>query len=546
MIGRYDEVTARWGSPEKPIVLSEAARDFLTRVVGPLKSTPAISRTHLSVPPTRMTDDQRSHLQSIVGPQNVSLDDDIRLAHGGGFSYLDLVARRGDSPPAPDAVVFPTSHDQVQELIGVCEQLDLAIVPFGGGTSVVGGVRPEGGEHAAVIAVGFEQMADVIAFDEVDMTVTVGPGITGPTLERLLGVRGLTLGHYPQSWERATIGGYVATRSAGQSSAGYGRSDEMVERLRVATPRGEFRLGRAPGSAAGPDLRQLFIGSEGAFGIITEVTMRIRRQPREKRYEGVMFPSYEDGLRAFREMVSRRATADMMRLSDPQETLTNLTMAADGFKATALDRYLKLRNVDGGALAIFGWEGNRTQIGSRRDESWRVLRGNGAVNLGKRVGSGWEHSRFSGPYLRDALLDNGYLVETLETATGWRELPELRTAVSTAIKDSLRRDGIDPWVMSHLSHVYETGGSLYMTVIGRRDTADPVSQWQRAKDAACDAIVAQGATITHHHAVGRDHAGWLAAEVGDNGIDLLRAVKRHLDPANILNPGALLPPDDHS
>ncbi len=546
MIGRYDEVTARWGSPEKPIVLSEAARDFLTLVVGPPKSTPAISRTRLRVPATRLTDDQRSHLQSIVGPQNVSLDDDIRLAYGGGFSYLDLVARRGDSPPAPDAVVFPTSHDQVQELIGVCGQLNLAIVPFGGGTSVVGGVRPEEGEHAAVIAVGFEQMADVIAFDEVDMTVTVGPGITGPTLERLLGVRGLTLGHYPQSWERATIGGYVATRSAGQASAGYGRSDEMVERLRVATPRGEFRLGRAPGSAAGPDLRQLFIGSEGAFGIITEVTMRIRRQPREKRYEGVMFPSYEDGLRAFREMVSRRATADMMRLSDPQETLTNLTMAADGMKATALDRYLKLRKVDGGALAIFGWEGNRTQIGSRRDESWRVLRGNGAVNLGKRVGSGWEHSRFSGPYLRDALLDNGYLVETLETATGWRELPELRTAVTTAIKDSLRRDGVDPWVMSHLSHVYETGGSLYVTVIGRRDVADPVSQWQRAKDAACAAIVAQGATITHHHAVGRDHAGWLAAEVGDNGIDLLRAVKHHLDPANILNPGALLPPDDHS
>jgi alkyldihydroxyacetonephosphate synthase len=287
-------------------------------------------------------------------------------------------------------------------------------------------------------------------------------------------------------------------------------------------------------------LRQLFIGSEGILGIITEVTMRIRRQPREKRYEGVMFPTYEDGLRAFREMVSRRATADLMRLSDPEETLTNLTMATEGLKATALNRYLKLRKVAGGSLAIFGWEGNRTQIGSRRDETWRVLRANGAVSLGKQVGNGWEHSRFAGPYLRDTLLDNGYLVETLETATGWNELPHLRDTVTAALKGALGGDGPGPWVMSHLSHVYDTGGSLYVTVVAERDQNDPVGQWQAAKVAACDAIVAAGATITHHHAVGRDHAPWLAAEVGDNGIELLRAIKAHLDPDDTLNPGALL------
>ena len=522
------------------MTLSDGAISFLTDRVGPPRRTPAVSRLDIVVAPTELDDQTRAQLISVLGPDGLSVDADTRLAHSGGFSYLDLVERRGKSPSVPDAVAFPASHEQVQDLIGTCVQLNLAIVPFGGGTSVVGGVRPERGPHAGVIAVSFDNMADVIGIDDVDMTVTVGPGITGPTLERLLGVRGLTLGHFPQSWERATIGGYVATRSSGQASAGYGRSDEMVERLRVATPRGEFRLGRAPGSAAGPDLRQLFIGSEGILGIITEVTMRIRRQPREKRYEGVMFPTYEDGLRAFREMVSRRATADLMRLSDPEETLTNLTMATEGLKATALNRYLKLRKVAGGSLAIFGWEGNRTQIGSRRDESWRVLRANGAVSLGKQVGNGWEHSRFSGPYLRDTLLDNGYLVETLETATGWNELPHLRDAVTAALKGALGGDGPGPWVMSHLSHVYDTGGSLYVTVVAKRDNNDPVGQWQAAKVAACDAIVAAGATITHHHAVGRDHAPWLAAEVGDNGIELLRAIKAHLDPDDTLNPGALL------
>ena len=540
MIGSYDEVTARWGNPDKPVTLSDGAISFLTDRVGPPRRTPAVSRLDIVVAPTELDDQTRAQLISVLGPDGLSVDADTRLAHSGGFSYLDLVERRGKSPSVPDAVAFPASHEQVQDLIGTCVQLNLAIVPFGGGTSVVGGVRPERGPHAGVIAVSFDNMADVIGIDDVDMTVTVGPGITGPTLERLLGVRGLTLGHFPQSWERATIGGYVATRSSGQASAGYGRSDEMVERLRVATPRGEFRLGRAPGSAAGPDLRQLFIGSEGILGIITEVTMRIRRQPREKRYEGVMFPTYEDGLRAFREMVSRRATADLMRLSDPEETLTNLTMATEGLKATALNRYLKLRKVAGGSLAIFGWEGNRTQIGSRRDESWRVLRANGAVSLGKQVGNGWEHSRFSGPYLRDTLLDNGYLVETLETATGWNELPHLRDAVTAALKGALDGDGPGPWVMSHLSHVYDTGGSLYVTVVAKRDNNDPVGQWQAAKVAACDAIVAAGATITHHHAVGRDHAPWLAAEVGDNGIELLRAIKAHLDPDDTLNPGSLL------
>ena len=540
MIGSYDEVTARWGNPDKPVTLSDGAISFLTDRVGPPRRTPAVSRLDIVVAPTELDDQTRAQLISVLGPDGLSVDADTRLAHSGGFSYLDLVERRGKSPSVPDAVAFPASHEQVQDLIGTCVQLNLAIVPFGGGTSVVGGVRPERGPHAGVIAVSFDNMADVIGIDDVDMTVTVGPGITGPTLERLLGVRGLTLGHFPQSWERATIGGYVATRSSGQASAGYGRSDEMVERLRVATPRGEFRLGRAPGSAAGPDLRQLFIGSEGILGIITEVTMRIRRQPREKRYEGVMFPTYEDGLRAFREMVSRRATADLMRLSDPEETLTNLTMATEGLKATALNRYLKLRKVAGGSLAIFGWEGNRTQIGSRRDESWRVLRANGAGSLGKQVGNGWEHSRFSGPYLRDTLLDNGYLVETLETATGWNELPHLRDAVTAALKGALDGDGPGPWVMSHLSHVYDTGGSLYVTVVAKRDNNDPVGQWQAAKVAACDAIVAAGATITHHHAVGRDHAPWLAAEVGDNGIELLRAIKAHLDPDDTLNPGALL------
>lgn len=541
MIGRYDDEVSRWGIPPEPVELNERARDFLTEKIGPPRDTAPVTRKHIEVPASRLdTDDLRS-LAIVVGDGDVATGDDERLAHGGGFSYLDLLEHRGASPRVPDAVVFPQSHAVVCKLLEFCEQRSIAVVPFGGGTSVVGGVRPETGNHAAVIAVSFDNMADLIDVDDVNMTATMGPGITGPTLERLLKTRGFTLGHFPQSWERASIGGYVATRSAGQASAGYGRSDEMVERLTVACVNREFVLGRAPGSAAGPDLRQLFIGSEGTLGLITEVTLRIRRLPNEARLEGVMFPSYEAGLEAFRELVARRATADVMRLSDPEESLTNLTMTTEGAKASALSSYLKLRKVAGGSLAIFSWEGTHTQVGARRDESWRVLRKFGAVSLGAAVGKGWDHGRFSGPYLRDELLDRGYLVETIETATGWRELPELRRSVAEALRNALPDDGPGPWVMSHLSHVYETGGSLYVTIIANRDDEDAVVQWQRAKTAASEAIVAANATITHHHAVGRDHAPWLAAEIGSDGVALLAAIKLELDPTGILNPGVLIP-----
>lgn len=540
MIGRYDDEVSRWGVPPEPIELSDRARDFLTQRVGPPRDTPQVVRKRIEVPASRMDVDDLRSLAIVVGDADVTTGDDARLAHGGGFSYLDLLEHRGQHPLVPDAVVTPKSHEVVRKLLEFCEQRSIAVIPFGGGTSVVGGVRPETGNHGTVIAVSFDNMADLIAVDDVNMTATMGPGITGPTLERLLKTRGFTLGHYPQSWERATIGGYVATRSAGQASAGYGRSNEMVERLKVACVNRDFSLGRAPGSAAGPDLRQLFIGSEGILGLITEVTLRIRRLPNETRLEGVMFPSYEAGLDAIREMVARRATADVMRLSDPEESLTNLTMATDGAKASALNSYLKLRKVAGGSLAIFSWEGTHTQVGARRDESWRVMRKFGAVSLGAAVGKGWEHGRFSGPYLRDALLDRGYLVETLETATGWRELPALRSSVTKAIRDALPGNGPGPWVMSHLSHVYETGGSLYITIIANRDDEDAVAQWQRAKAAASDAIVAAKATITHHHAVGRDHVPWMAAEIGSDGMELLAAIKQELDPTGILNPGVLV------
>lgn len=534
----------RWGTPPRPVQLSDAAEEFLTGELGDPTPRPPRPAADLAVPGTRLSASRLEQLAAIVGADAVSTSAGDRLGHSAGCSLTDYLHLRGadlDLRAIPDAVVRPASHDQVRDLLAMCANNGIAIVPFGGGTSVVGGVtltsdRPR-------LALAFDQMADVLSIDEDSMLINVQPGITGPVLERILQTRGLTLGHLPQSWERATIGGYAATRSAGQASTGYGRSDEMIEALRVATPMGELTLGRGPRSAAGPDLRQLFIGSEGALGVITEITLRIRHLPEVSRYEGIMFPSYEAGVAAFRDLAQHRVTSDVMRLSDVAESTATLAMSGpQGRTGDLFDKYLALRNVTGGCMAIMGWEGySRRFVSARRSAAWGILKDHRAASLGPTVGNSWRKHRYDGPYLRDVLLDRGYLVETLETATHWSQIHHVREGVADALTAALTTGDRDPYVMSHISHVYETGGSLYFTVIVPAQ-ADPVAQWQRAKAAAMDAIASRGATITHHHAVGRDHAPWLEAEIGLEGIRLLRGIKGIVDPQGVLNPGVLIAP----
>lgn len=537
---------ARWGRPPHPVELSPAARAFLLEQVGPPRDTPPLPLADVVLPEPALAEEAHAALAAVVGAEHVRTDRAARLAHAGGLSYVDLVRRRsGDVADAPDAVVVPGGRDEVEAVLAACARHAVAVVPFGGGTSVVGGVAGVRGRFTSLISLSFERMADLIHLDGESCLATVGPGITGPVLERLLAARGFTLGHLPQSWERATIGGYVATRSAGQASSGYGRSDEMVESLRVATPAGSLHLGRAPMSAAGPDLRQLFIGSEGVLGVVTEVRLRVRRLPTFQRYEAAMMPSYARGIDAFRALAQAGLKAEVMRLSDEEETRATLSLSGPtGPTGQAFWAYLKARRVEAGSLVVLGWEGTSGEaVSARRSAAWDVLRRHGAVTLGRRVGESWRHGRFSAPFLRDRLMDEGYLVETFETATTWRRLPELHETVLRTMHDALRPDdgGAGPYVMSHVSHVYETGASLYVTVIARSEPADPAGHWRRAKRAVGDAIAAQGATITHHHAVGTDHAPWMEAEVGALGIDVLRAVKSAVDPVGILNPGKLIP-----
>jgi alkyldihydroxyacetonephosphate synthase len=488
------------------------------------------------VPESALSAAARAALGEVVGPGHVRVDRDSRLGRAGGLSYVDLLRQRGDGElPVPDGVVLPASPEQVVEVLAVCVEHDVAVVPFGGGTSVVGGVSALRGDKAAVVALDLHRLDKLVEVDPVSRLAVLQAGLPAPQAERLLAAHGLTIGHVPQSYERATIGGFAATRSAGQASSGYGRFEDMVEGVRLATPVGEWRLGGAPASAAGPDLKQLVVGSEGAFGVITEVALRVRPRPEVERYEGFVVDGWERGSAVVRELAQRRVLADVTRLSDVDETAVSLALGG-GWKVNALKGYLKARGVREPCMLILGWHGaSKREVGRRRAEA---LRGVKALSLGKVLGEAWRHGRFNGPRQRDALMELGVCVETLETATHWSKVSELRAAVREALVDALG----DCVVMCHISHAYETGASLYFTALAARDAADPIGQWQVAKAAASEAITGLG-TISHHHAVGADHVPYLEAEIGGLGLDVLASVKRTLDPTGVLNPGKLLAGD---
>jgi alkyldihydroxyacetonephosphate synthase len=387
------------------------------------------------------------------------------------------------------------------------------------------------GPFDAVIALDLRRLDRLVSVDERSLTAVFEPGLRLPQAEAALAGKGLTLGHFPQSYEYATVGGCVATRSAGQASTGYGRIDELVLGATLAAPSGDVVLPVLPASAAGPDLRELVVGSEGALGVITTTALRVRPVPAERRYEGFFFGSFAEGAEAFRILEQSGAAPHVARLSDEDETRVSLAMAGGGWKARALGGYLRARRVSGGCLAICGWEGTAEHVHRARGQTVALLKAGGAVPLGGAPGSAWAKGRYHGPYLRDDLLGRGVFVETLETATQWSNLDRLHRAVGDALRGALER----PIVMCHISHLYPSGASLYFTFFAKAADGGELDQWQRAKRAATEAIVASGGTITHHHAVGRDHAEWLPAEASAHGIAALRAVKDELDPAGVMN-----------
>ena len=530
---------AGWGDPEKRMALPAAALEMLRSELGETEPMRSVELDEVALPAPRPLP---GAIVDAVNQAGVLVAHEQRVRRSAGRSYPDLVRLRGGRlAAAPDAVVMPGNPAQLADVLEICSREGIAVVPFGGGTSVVGGVDAVAGPHERLISLDLRRIRSV-EIDRVSLVATLGPGLRGPEAEDAVRAHGLTIGHFPQSFEYATIGGFAATRSAGQASSGYGRFDELVTALAMVTPAGELRTLATPHTAAGPSLRELVLGSEGVLGAITEVSVRVRPAPEARRYEGWMASDFASGCDAVRSLAQGEALPDVVRLSDETETRVSFGLSGtSGLRRLLLGTYLGVRRRRRGCLVICGWEGGRESVERRRALSARLLRRGGAAALGEAPGRAWERGRFDGPYLRDTLMDLGYMVETLETAHTWSRLDDLYRAVRAALGSALAAQGTPGIVMCHLSHAYRDGASLYFTFIARSRPGAEIEHWHAVKTAACEAIVAAGGTITHHHAVGRDHAPYMPAEVGETGLEALRALKERLDPAGIMNPGKLLP-----
>jgi len=468
---------------------------------------------------------------------------ETRIRHARGQSFADLVAMRsGRLDVVPDAVAYPRCSADLRSVVGMAGDRQAVLIPFGGGTSVVGGVTAPSSE-VPVLTVDLCNLDGLLALDRRAGLATFGAGTCGPQVEAVLRAQGLTLGHFPQSFELSTVGGWVATRSSGQQSMGFGRIEDLFAGGVVEAPAGTLVLPPFPASAAGPDLRQLVLGSEGRLGIITEATVRVRPVSDVDVVHAVFLPAWETAVEATRELVRSGTALSMLRLSSPEETETNLALARESRTADLLQKALAVRHVDvGKCLLLVGIMGTTRQTRQQWRAAHAVVGRYGGVHVGQALGRTWQRGRFRQPYLRNTLWEQGYGVDTVETATTWSRLPRLLENVERDLRNALAAVNERVHAITHLSHVYPTGSSVYTTFVFRLggNADETLHRWQLCKDAASRAIVANGGTISHQHGVGIDHRRYLPQEKGPLGIEVLRSVARTLDPDNLMNPGKLL------
>ena len=523
-----------WGDSAVSKSLSEPAKTYLTKVLGELNSFPdaTFEQVLSSVPKAKLVSDNQ-----------IKITSEHRLTHARGQSLPDWIAMRfGRISAFPDGVAYPSTSEEVQNLISESNQIGCQLIPYGGGTSVVGHINPQKSD-APVLTVDMRRMNQMLKFSEADHLATFEAGACGPEIEAQLNPLGFTLGHYPQSFEFSTLGGWIATRSSGQQSHFYGRIEDLFCGGHLETARGSLDLPIFPASAAGPDLREMILGSEGRFGIITRATVRIRRIPKVEKFYGVFFKNWESGLMAVRRATQSGLNFSMMRLSDPMETSATILLSGKKKLIAASEKILpRLGYGSDRCLLIFGITEERQSARKTYRKVMQIFRNKGVLPAMQSIGSVWKKERFLAPYLRNNLWNFGVCVDTLETAVPWSKIQSLTIALKSAITDAAEKFGESILVFSHLSHVYRDGASIYVTFLFRR-TADPdelLERWKYIKKSASKTIIEHGGTISHQHGVGLDHAPYLHFEKGKIGMQIIESVQKSLDPSNLFNPAKLI------
>ena len=529
-----------WGNININKKVSPHGAKLIKSHIGKTKKLNSVSLAQVlkTVPKSRLPAD-------LTKLDTVSIDNEVRLRHARGQSFPDWIAMHGgDFEVFPDGVAFPESTADVETLLKLASEHDLIVIPFGGGTSVAGHINPQKGLRP-VLTIAMSKMDQLIDLDIESQIATFGAGTQGPAVEEQLDAHGYRLGHYPQSWELSTLGGWIAARSSGQQSLGYGRIEQMFAGGTLVTPQGVLNIADIPASAAGPDLREMMMGTEGRAGIFTEVKMRVQSQPEEELFKVAFLPNWEAGKEVLRQAVQKNIRLSMLRLSNAIETDAHLHLGTTPSQFMAISTYLKARGLSSEKVMLtYGVSGDKAQNKLALTQFNKLLKQQNSVTgkITDIMGSVWAHGRFKFPYLRGTLWEKGIMVDTFETATNWNHIDEQMARMQEAVQNALADEGEEVMAFTHISHVYKQGASLYTTYFFRaaKDHASTLSRWQKIKHAASLSLANGTATISHQHGVGRDHAPYLAAEKGKLGIQVTHDMLKSLDPEQRMNPGVLL------
>lgn len=524
----------------RPFILDRTGIDIDLPPTAP----PAFDTLH--VPEPALPAALRSALEAAVGAEHVRTGPLERVVHAYGKSLRDLIrVRSGDLGRLPDAVVHPADEEQTARVLDAALAADAVLIPFGGGSNISGSLEAPRGEKRPVLSLDTGRMNALLDVDGRSRLARVQAGIGGPELERALGARGWTMGHFPDSFRHSTLGGWIATRSSGMQSDSYGDMTTILKAVRVATPAGLLVTRPVPTSSTGPSLLGMVLGSEGRLGVITEAVVQIRPLPPVKKVLAYLFPDWNRGLAAMEAVAASEAQPLFTRLADAEETAFSFAASKGGPPPAlkALHAYLKRvrgYRLDQLCLSFIGFEGSAGHVRRQRRLVERTVRAHGGVALGPKPGALYDQKKFDTPYIRDFLLDRGAYGDVSETSAPWSRLPGLYDAVTTAARKAFAELGVQGLCMCHLSHAEPSGACLYFTFAFRPAPArDPLAQYDTVKSALQQAFVDHGATLSHHHAVGLEHAPWLTDDISAPGVHLIRTLFTGTDPHRNLNPGKI-------
>ena len=528
-----------WGDESNNMELPNSAGKFLNSIMGAGSPLPDVSLEDVinSVP--------NSRLSQLPQPANIKiiLDKEQRVRHARGQSLPDWLAVRGGQIAVyPDGVCYPENRSQVQAILSYAKKHAINLIPYGGGTSVAGHINPKHSQRP-VITVDMGHMNQMLHLDELSNIATFGAGTPGPMVEAQLRARGYTLGHFPQSFELSTIGGWVASRSSGQQSLRYGRIEQLFAGGFLESFAGPLELPSFPASSAGPDIREIILGCEGRFGILSEVKVRVTKLAVKENFYVLFFPNWEKASGFCRSIAQNKIPLSMLRVSNPIETETQLKLAGHEKAIAWMEKYLNLRGCgDTKCMLTLGVTGSKKQVKSAVTQFKVFKKEFSGVSTGKFLGKRWAENRFKLPYLREALWKRGYAVDTFETATDWSNVNDLMNKMESNLSEVLNEDNEKIHVFTHLSHVYGQGCSLYTTYLFRcaDDYESTLNRWKKLKHNASETVVNNGGTISHQHGVGKDHAPYLKVEKGILGIKVIENLCQHFDPDKQLNPGTLI------